>query len=245
MGRRSLLTLAASLGASALGGCGSNNTADFRYRLSFTVDVDGEEKTASSIINVHFYGIGTKSPEAGGRRFYSRVQGVAPVMDLGPRHGWLVAALMSDTREESRRKGFDGRRLKPAVTAGGIVWAFGDDLMVLRDLKTGKVDLPDTRQPVFVWFPPNASYIMAQQISPEDFAHVIGAGVKLRSITAEIAPDAPLLKRLEVQAPWLEELRVDQGNGYPGYDAPKIPKDSSGFSTFRVSREEQLETDRS
>lgn len=249
--RRSFLTLSASLGATlALGGCNAKkqsalNTMDFRYRLAFTVDVEGEEKTASSIINVHFYGIGTQSPEAGGRRFYSRVQGVAPVMDLGPRHGWLAAALMSKTVEERRRKGFSGISLKPAADAVGIVWAFGDDLMVLRDLKTGKVDLPDTRQPVFVWFPPNASYIKAQQIGPENFASVIGPGVKLRSITAEVASDAPLLKRLEVVAPWLEQLRTDQGDGYPGYNAPWVSNAADGQPLFRVDRQAQIETDRS
>lgn len=249
IGRRSFLSLAASLGASALGGCGSNNTADFRYRLSFTVDVDGEEKTASSIINVHFYGIGSHSPEAFGRGYYSRVQGVAPVMDLGPGRGWLAAALGRGAG--SGRQAFP-RICAAAVDAIDIAWMFGNEtsdlpklLLELPKLTKGEILLQDRQYPSFIWFPPNASYTEAKILCPVEFTRFILANVRLRSVTAEVTPGAPLLKRLEVQAPWLEQLRSDQTEGWPGYNSPKIPKDQAGEGFFRVDLTAQLETDRS
>ena len=39
---------------------------------------------------------------------------------------------------------------------------------------------------------------------------MIGANIELRSVTIEAAPDAPLLTRLEIKAPWLDEIRIDQ-----------------------------------
>jgi hypothetical protein len=41
---------------------------------------------------------------------------------------------------------------------------------------------------------------------------VIGAHIELRSVSIEAAPDAPLLTRLNISAPWLDEIRIDQKN---------------------------------
>ena len=62
----------------------------------------------------------------------------------------------------------------------------------------------------FVWFPYGQPYERAQQLCPEEFSRVIGANIELRSVTIEAAPDAPLLTRLEIKAPWLDEIRTDQ-----------------------------------
>jgi hypothetical protein len=63
---------------------------------------------------------------------------------------------------------------------------------------------------------------------------VIGAHIELRSVSIEAAPDAPLLTRLNISAPWLDEIRIDQ-------------KNKSGVTfwagIFKPHRVSQIETD--
>jgi hypothetical protein len=45
---------------------------------------------------------------------------------------------------------------------------------------------------------------------------VIGANIELRSVSIEVARNAPVLFRLDIQAPWLNEIREDQRDGVSG-----------------------------
>lgn len=67
--------------------------------------------------------------------------------------------------------------------------------------------------PAFIWFPNGVSYRKAQQLCPEEFSRVIGADVKLQAVTIEIAYDASVARSLDIQAPWLDEMRNDKNNG--------------------------------
>ena len=58
------------------------------------------------------------------------------------------------------------------------------------------------------------------------------AGIKLQSVAIERVPDAPLLKRLDIQAPWLDEIRVDQRESFTRFG-----------TDFKPRRQAQLETD--
>jgi hypothetical protein len=84
----------------------------------------------------------------------------------------------------------------------------------------------------FIWFSPGKPYEQAQQLCPEEFPSVISAGIKLQSVTIELAPDAPLLKRLDMRAPWLDEIRIDQRERFTG-----------GVTSFKPNRQRYLETD--
>jgi hypothetical protein len=61
---------------------------------------------------------------------------------------------------------------------------------------------------------------------------VIGAGIKLQSVTIELTPGAPLLKRLAIRAPWRDEIRIDQRERVTG-----------GVLTFKPKRQALIETD--
>jgi hypothetical protein len=62
---------------------------------------------------------------------------------------------------------------------------------------------------------------------------VIGVGIKLQSVTIELAPDAPLLNRIYIRAPWLDEIRIDQRESVTTFGV-----------TFKPIRQRYLETDR-
>jgi hypothetical protein len=209
--------------AVALTGCDWGNLK-FRYRLTVEVAVDGEVKSASSIIEVTYYGKGEFT------RYNSYYRGVAPVVDLG-RHGMLVAAMAVDFAEYARRKREYGLTCKLAKDASNLPDVFHLDAADLVKLRTGKRELADGGYPAFIWFPDGAPYERAQQICPEEFSRVIGANVVLRSVTMEIAPDAPVKTRLELTAPWLDEIRVDQKTTWDARDGIFKPRRQGAIET--------------
>jgi hypothetical protein len=213
----------------AYGGDG-NGGGNVSLRLAFAISQDGAVKTGSSIIDVLFYGEGgTASGQP--YRYYTTTEGVAPVIDLG-RHGWLVAAMEYDGEEYYRRKRRYGLACAVPRSAPTLLDAFGLQVSDLRNRSGGKRVLAENFYPAFIWFPAGKPYEQAQQLCPEEFSSVIGAGIKLQSVTIELAPDGPLLKRLDIRAPWLDEIRIDQRERYTG-----------GVLTFKPRRQAQLETD--
>jgi hypothetical protein len=208
----------------------SNGGGDVRFRLAFTVGVDGAVKTGSSIINVLFYGGGgTKS--ASPYRYYTLTEGVAPVIDLGS-HGWLVAAMQPDGPEYVRRKRLYGLACGDPRYATSLLDAFGLEVSDLRNRSGDKRVLAEKYYPAFIWFPAGKPYEQAQQLCPEEFPSVIGAGIKLQSVAIELVPHAPLLKRLDIRAPWLDEIRIDQRQSFFRMG-----------TAFKPNRQDQIETD--
>jgi hypothetical protein len=229
MGRRGVLGLLAGGAAALLSACGEND-GTFRYRLAFAVSVNGAVKSGSSIISVRYRG-GQPGWESGVTT-YTTITGVAPVIDLG-QNGMLVAAMTYDVGEWASRKKQYGLVCKQPIPADWLPGKFSLKLAALVNLREGKRDLADDYYPAFVWFPYGQPYERAQQLCPEEFSRVIGANIELRSVTIEVAPDAPLLTRLEIKAPWLDEIRADQKGGAVDFKA----------GIFKPHRKSMIETD--
>jgi hypothetical protein len=204
--------------------CGADD-GTFRYRLAFSVSVNGSEKSASNIISVHYRG--GQSGWESGVATYTTVKGVAPVIDLG-QYGMLVAAMAYDVDAWAKRKA-----CKQPIPADWLPAKFSLKLAALVKLREGKRELADDSYPAFIWFPTGKSYERAQQLCPQEFSRVIGANIELRSVTIEAAPDAPLLTKLNISAPWLDEIRVDQKKGGV----------TSWVGIFKPHRTRQIETD--
>ena len=196
-----------------LSGCGNVHT--FRYRLTVEVEDNGEVKSASSIIEVQFRG-GGQSSSGSPYRYYTSVKGVAPVIDLG-RGGMLVAALTENGEEYYRRKRKYNLACKGFKNADTLPDAFRLEASKLVKLREGKRELADGGYPAFIWFPDGETYEKAQQLCPEEFAEAIDGHVVLRSVSIEIAPDAPLLTHLEIQPQWLPEMQRDSAAGRASY----------------------------
>jgi hypothetical protein len=223
--RRGLLALPATVPVALLSACGGND-GTFRYRLAFAVSVNGAAKSASSIISVRYRG-GQPGWESGVTT-YTTITGVAPVIDLG-QNGMLAAAMTYDPDAWANHKA-----CKKPLPADSLPGKFGLKLAALANLREGKRDLTDDYYPAFIWFPNGEPYERAQQLCPEEFSRVIGANIELRSITIEAAPDAPLRTRLEIKAPWLDEIRADQKTKGTVYSKSGI---------FKPHRTSQIETD--
>lgn len=224
MGRRGMLALLTGGISSLLSAC-SRSDATFRYRLAFSVSVNGAVKSGSSIISVRYWRGGASWGT--GEATYTVVNGVAPVIDLGE-YGMLVAAMAYDVDAWARRKA-----CKQPLAAESLPGKFGLAPAALANLREGKRDLTDGSCPAFIWFPSGQSYERAQQLCPEEFSGAIGANVELRSVTIEAAPDAPLVTRLDISAPWLDEIRTDQKKGQV----------TTWAGTFKPLRTSQIETD--
>jgi hypothetical protein len=213
--------------------CGVQSVGTTRHRMTFEVEVNGEVKSASSIIELEY---SWASSTTGSPVITRRRRGVAAVIDLGP-NGMLVAALTADFNEWRRRRDQFGLSCsEPASTREMFDAAFGLDyreawntslqkefVAKVRKLPQGKRKLGDDHVPAFIWFPNGVSYRQAQQLCPEEFSRVIGTNVKLRTVTIEIAPNAPVLTSLDIQAPWLDEMRNDKKNGSRSGNDPYHP----------------------
>ena len=68
----------------------SKNERTFRFRLSFAVNVDGEVKSASSVIQASYERFGSQNAAGASGTAWHR--GVAPIIDLG-KHGYLIASM--------------------------------------------------------------------------------------------------------------------------------------------------------
>ena len=193
----------------------ANNEKTFRYRLSFAVEVDGVVKSASSIIQVWYLKLGSQN--AAGATGTAWYRGVAPVIDLGP-DGYLIASLRPYCIYPNEEGGY-GKVCKRAVSATELPKAFGLGYgNKLQQLREGKRELADDNYPAFIWIAKGASWRHTKRICPEEFSSVIGARVRLVSATIEAAPDAPLIHKLEIPAPWLDELRADSESYGKSYD---------------------------
>jgi hypothetical protein len=215
--------------ASDNGGGDRNGGGNISFRLTFAVNQDGAVKTGSSIIDVLFYG-GGGTASGSPYRYYTSTEGVAPVIDLGS-HGWLVAAMDSDGEEYYRRKRLYGLACAVPRSAATLLDAFGLDASDLVKRSGGKRVLAEKYYPAFIWFPAGRPYVQAQQLCPEEFSSVVGASIKLQSVTIELAPDGPLLRKLDIRAPWLDEIRIDQRRSFTRFG-----------TDFKPNRQAQLET---
>jgi hypothetical protein len=186
----------------------SKTSATFRYRLNFAVQVDGEVKSASSIIEVLYYGFGG-DVGASGASSYASSRGVAPVIDLGI-HGMLFAGMEHRFNYYSWRKKEFNLACKRPADAEWLPKVYGLHAIELEKLREGKRELADDNYPPFIWFPDGGTWQDAKELCPEEFSRVIGADVTLKSVSIEPAPGAPLLHKLEIHAPWLDQMRIDQ-----------------------------------
>ena len=162
----------------------------YRYRLSITPEIDGQLRTASSVIEV----TSTESPWGGGG---ATLRGQAPYLDLGDR-GVLIFSLGND---------YDSNNARAALWLGAK--AFGNDSSIrniykLRSL-TGRRDLRSDGIPLVIWFPKPSDLTERRVLFPHDFEAAFGSGARIASASVEITRD-PVVIDIEEKLLLLQPL---------------------------------------
>lgn len=227
---RAVIMICLAIAILPLAGCKEerrvDRSFDVRFRWTVSVLVDGELKTASSVIQLYYWGFSEKGSAIDGHMFRVTMRGVAPVIDLGQR-GTIVAALNFDASEIDGNEQKFGTKCTvrgnhPAdyarpVSAGALVTAVFDLPVEKLPQAQGERIVPEKYYPVFIWFPAGQPYRSAEQLCAVEFSRVFGSAVKVESMKIEIAPNAPFTERLAISAPWLDEIRAEQVKGVYGH----------------------------
>jgi hypothetical protein len=176
-------------------------TYAYRYRLTISLDVDGQIHTGSSVIEVVWVG----GPEFGDvGPYHPSVRGQAAFVDLGE-HGAVVALLIAPSHNQA------GITVWPEGV--GALWlvprAFGkgrtlEELPELTQL-SGRRELTPDNMPRLIWFSNIADPKTARGIRPDDIPILFGQGARLVAAYVEITHD-PIIVDIDKKLPWYKEL---------------------------------------
>lgn len=195
-------------------------TYTHRYRLTVTAEVDGKEKSASSVIEARWQA--QPASLTGGRPFERKVFGEAVFLDLG-REKPLIVTLWEDTARERIR----GSK----STVELALHAFG-----LKSDRTGLAAISSMRGPVsaaidalplMVTFDDISTPQSIRAVTPNDFSAIFGPNVQLRSATIEMT-DAPITRSIRDKLPWLKSMGPSglveevQGSRHPFFYATSL-----------------------
>jgi hypothetical protein len=163
----------------------------YRYRLSISPEIDGQVRTASSVIEV----TATESPFGGGG---ATLRGQAPYLDLGDR-GVLIFSLGND---------YDHNNTRAALWLGAK--AFGNDSSIPNIYKlpslTGRRDLPPDLIPIAIWFSKPGDPTVRRALVPQEFSDAFGPDARVTSASVEITRD-PVVIDIDKKLPsWLFPL---------------------------------------
>lgn len=186
----------------------------YRYRLNLTIEVDGQPRTGSSVIEVRWIG-GPSIANYGSYAADGDIRGQAPIIDLGDR-GILIASLMNG----------DAGSTDDALSA---LWlcarAFNNDSSYgrLPELvhKTGRRDLIPGTWPRLMWLPNRLEPATAQKIGIADITKVFGADARITSAFVEMTSD-PIAIDIESKLPWFRTWAEAYNRKLPIYDPQKI-----------------------
>lgn len=225
-------------------------SATIHYRLTLNAEVDGKPVSASSVVEVHYFGptllewIDPFDDDPRGPHADIRVRGEALALKLGDR-GYLFATLAPVKRDifaPIGSKGSDGPLDYPAdIYAQAIVpRAWGEpqirtvaDYARLRRLPH-MAPLRLDKLPLLIRFRDISRPETVVRVDPNDLAASLGPGVRLVSATVELT-DAPVTDKIETILPWLADEKFGSylvpGNGPVLHKLP--PEDTLFFDDIR------------
>lgn len=185
-------------------------TYTHRYRLTISIEVDGQVHTGSSVIEIAY----VRQPELPSVGDFAppRVRGQAPFVDL-EQYGAVVAAL----HPGAIRNGSSNVTYL-AMKAYGVGGGYEAYRTIAQ--QRGRRDLSADNMPLLIWFEKVGDPTTAQVLDPRDFSSKLGPDARLHAAYVEITDD-PIQVDIDKKLPWYPELAERQrGNPpiqYPGH----------------------------
>lgn len=180
-------------------------TYTYRYRMTVEVDVRGETKSGSSVIEVSLSKQPAFLPEV--PSVATTVRGEAVFVDLGD--GRNVIALLA-----SGPHGTDVNYPQHVVPLH-FKLSYADRELVKFPQLQGRWDLERAR-PTLVSFTDLNDPMTARVVEPDEFEQVFGPGVRFKRAFIEMTGDA-VTRGIERRLPWLnylEKYRADPSNPF-------------------------------
>lgn len=200
MNRRGVLARCGALGLlPLLAGCGKSETANVRFRVICTVEVDGRKVEGTTVMEVHYTMVTSSLTGMGAS---SRHIGEALILDLPGRGTVYMLPFIHDGA--SLNQAFPQGVINSLGIGKGIGALSAADYPKLKAAK-GRVRLVGERSelmlPAFVAFKNDKDPKTIYEIAPRQFSKFF-PGVKFVNLEIEFT-DAPLTHELLKRLPWL------------------------------------------
>ena len=198
------------------------NRPGHKYRLTVEVETSDGVKSASSVLAVH----PDRSYSRGGR---TRTVGDAVYVDLGGAKN-VVALLAHLDEGKFDLDGINYVALRAYTAAGGKRVSFNE-----MSRQSGVVPVQDKLIPVLVTFGDPANPGTARAVSADDSEAVLGKGVRLKRLTAEVVPNGywpldfggalgePVTRGISSKLPWLSGTGEGAATALKAAGLPDVP----------------------
>ncbi|WP_158818018.1 hypothetical protein [Methylocapsa sp. S129] len=189
-----------------------------RYQLSFDVEVDGNMKTSSGVVEIEYpTGPDIFAHTGGGRAFRGFFHGNAITIDLGERGlifvvnmRSLASVSMPDGRARLRRIASTSLTDLPLEAHGfpsdGLPSRMADFVRQLLQ-RTDSIEVPVEKLPMFVRFRDVNDQNSIEEIDPSDITDAYGQGVRLVRARLELTKD-PISPIPSIWPKWLADAKT-------------------------------------
>jgi hypothetical protein len=162
------------------------------YRMTVEVEDDGKIVTGSGIVHVSFQSNGPLSGLMQ-ENYHMTFKGHSPLVDLGSKGVLLAALAPIDFPANYQPKPMLAGYIA-LVAYFGKGWSSGPENDAITNMfrirfQRGKRVLVETDYPGLIWMPDPNNPKTAQPVMPSEIPVIIGPGVRLHSISVEIASD--------------------------------------------------------
>lgn len=206
--KRALIVLALIILVPVVGWKLAFPTFTYRYRLTIEVEVDGQVRQGSSVIEVSFQ----KNLPIANSPWGSRVIGQGAAVDLGEK-GVLVSLLGGGGIGENVSAPYLILRAHPRYSSQ--LYLFPPDRNGLREVAASPMrqSLQAGNLPGFVWLPHPNDRKSARLVYPKQLPWNVAPSVAILNVQIETT-DAPLTRKLSVLLPWLPAQYESKSEGY-------------------------------